>query len=199
MRPPALSVTMDKAKMHLVERAAAEIPKALPRIMVRSLKRTAAGGRTELDRQIRAQLTVKKRAVMKRIVDEQKATSTHWLWRLGISRTRISLGSFRHRWSKRRGVSYSIRKGQKRSVPSGFVRENPHANEDTPKAIFRRAERGGRLVSRYPLLFLRGPSLGKVLIDAPAMLRKVHQTGSARLEREVFHGIDRTLQKRWPK
>ncbi len=199
MRTPMISVTIDKAKMARIERAAADIPKALPRIMVRSLKRTAAGGRTELDKQLRQRLTVRKKTVMKRILDEQKATSANWVWRLGISSERISLGSFRHRVSKRRGVSYSISKGQRKRIPSAFERDNPNAKDDTPKAIFRRAERGGKPVGRYPLLFLKGPSIGQAVKDAPALLAKVQQTGSARLEREIMHGVDRALEKRWPK
>jgi len=199
MRPPAITVTIDKAKMRAIEQAVAEMPKALPKIMVRSLKRTAAGGRTQLDKEIRAELTVKKRAVMRRIVDEDKATTTHWCWRLGISKERVSLGSFRHSWSKRRGVTYTIRKGHRRRVPSGFVRANPNARDDTPKAIFRRAGANGQQVPRYPLRFLMGPSLGQVLTDAPAMLGKVHQTGSVRLEKEIHSQVKLHLQRRWPK
>jgi len=196
---PAISVTLDKAKMRSVERAVAETPRALPRIMVRSLRRTAAGGRTQLDREIRVELSIKKRAVMRRIVDEVKASSANWVWRLGISRTRVSLGSFRHRWSKRKGVTYAIRKGLKRRVPRAFVQRNPNARDDTPDAVFRRQQRGGSLVPRYPLVFLRGPSLGQVLTDAPAKLRRVEQTGTQRLEREVFGQITLHLQRRWPR
>ncbi len=199
MIPPTFSVTIDKAKMARIQRATAEIPKALPRIMVRSLKRTATGGRTQLDRELRKRLTVKQKAVKKRIIDEQKATSTNWVWRLGISGERISLGSFRHRASKRRGVTYSITKGQRKRIPSAFERDNPHAGDDTPKAIFRRAERGGRQVGRYPLRFLKGPSIGQAVKDAPRLLAQVQHTGSQRLEREIRHGVDRALEKRWPK
>jgi len=199
MRAPAISVTIDKTKMRAIEQAVAEVPHALPKIMVRALKRTGKAGRTEIDRQIRAELTVKKKAVMDRIVDEQKASHTNWVWRLGISRKRISLGSFRHRWSKRRGVTFSIRKGLKRRVPTAFVRPNPHGGDDTPEAVFRRAERGGELVPRYPLVFLRGPSLGQVLTDATGMLQKMQTHGSERLTNEVYHQIEYLLRKRWPK
>ena len=199
MRPPAISVTIDKTKMRAIEQAVGEVPHALPKIMVRALKRTGAGARTELDRQIRAELTLKKKASMKRIVDEQKASHANWVWRIGISRERVSLGSFRHRWSKRRGVTYTIRKGLKRRVPTAFVRPNPHGGDDTPEAVFRRAERGGELVPRYPLVFLRGPSLGQVLTDAPGMVQKVQAHGSERLTNEVHHQIEYVLRKRWPK
>ncbi len=199
MKPPAISVTIDKTKMRAIEHAVAETPKALPRIMYRALKRTAAGGRTQLDREIRTDLTVKKAAVMKRITDEEKATSARWVWRLGISRKRLALSSFRYRTSKRRGVSYFIRKGQQRRVPSGFERDMPRTDSGSYQALFRRAGADGQQVPRYPLVFLRGPSLGQAVTDAPGMLRKVEQAGSQRLEKEVFGQINLLLQRRWPK
>ena len=199
MRPPALSVTIDKAKMRAIERTLAEVPRALPRIMVRALKRTAAGSRTQIDKAIRADVPLKKAAVMKRIVDEQKATSINWLWRLGISGRRLALSSFPYRTSRRRGVSYTIRRGQRRRIPVAFERQMQGSQDQSYKAIFRRAGEEGRLVPRYPLVFLRGPSLGQVVEDAPALLRQVEATGAARLEREILSQVDRTLDRRWPR
>ncbi len=199
MRPPTIRVTIDKAKMRLIEQAVAQTPKALPKIMVRALKRTAAGGRTQLDKEIRAELTVKKKAVMDRIVDEAKATYANWRWRLGISNKRLALTSFRYRTTKRRGVNYFIRKGHKRNIPSGFERDLPRTDGDTYKALFRRAGAEGQQVGRYPLVFLRGPSLGQALTNAPGSLRRVEQTGSARLEKEVSSQVNLLLERRWPR
>lgn len=200
MGPLAVSVTIDKHKMKTIEKVVAETPRALPKIMVRSLTRTAAGGRTELDRQIRRELTVKKKAVMERITNEQKPSYSHWVARLGISGRRLSVASFRHRWSRRKGVTYSIKQGTSKAIPRGFVRANPNADDkDTPKVVFRRKEVNDVPVPRYPLIVPRGPSLGQALTDAPAMLRQVEQTGRARLEKEITGQINLFLQRRWPK
>jgi hypothetical protein len=200
MQPLALSVTIDKHKMKVLERAVAETPRALPKIMVRSLKRTAAGGRTELDRQIRSELTVKKKAVMERIVDEEKPSYSHWVARLGISGRRLSVASFRYRWSRRKGVTYSIKRGVRKAIPRGFVRSNPNADgTDAPKVVFRRKEVSDVPVARYPLIVPRGPSLGQALTDAPEKLRQVERTGRARLEKEITGQINLYLRRRWPK
>ena len=194
-----IAITIDKAKMVRIERALAQTPRALPRIMVRALKRSAKGGRTEIDRQVREKLAVKKKAVMKRIVDEVKPSHTNWLARLGISSSRLALSSFSYRWSKRKGLSYTISKGLTKRIPSGFVRSMPRTAGGSYKALFRRAGDEGQQVPRYPLVFLRGPSIGRAVADAPEILARVESTGSVRLEKEVHSQINLLLAKRWPK
>lgn len=216
MPEPLVTVQFDKAKLDAVERALAEQPRLLPRIVYRGLKRTADAGRTQVDREVRQRITAKKRDVMARITDEEKASYTHWRWRLGISKRRMALAAFQHTISKRRGVTATIRKGESVRIPRGFRTEGfTHAESgervEGDRLLWRRAQKGdksfskgtptavGDVVRRLPVVFLRGPSIGQVVENAQDLLREVHDSGEQRLEKEIHSQVEYELTRRWPK
>lgn len=216
MTEPLVRVEFDQAKLAAVRRAVAEQPRLLPRIVYRGLKRTAASGRTQLDKDIRQRITAKKRDVMARITDEEKASYASWRWRLGISRRRLALAAFRHTVSQRRGVTASVRRGSSINIPRGFRTEGfTHAatgeRVEGDRLLWRRAERqdksfskgtptaGGDVVRRLPVVFLRGPSIGQVVADAQDLLAEIRETGERRLEREIHSQVDYELARRWPR
>jgi len=214
MAEPLVTVQFDRAKLDAVERALAEQPRLLPRIVYRGLKRTADAGRTQVDREIRQRITAKKRDVMARITDEEKASYTHWRWRLGISRRRMALAAFQHTISKRRGVTATVRRGESVCIPRGFHTEGfTHAESgervEGDRLLWRRAQKGdkgfskgtptaaGDVVRRLPVVFLRGSSIGQVVENAQDLLREVHDSGEQRLEKESQ--VQYELTRRWPK
>jgi hypothetical protein len=182
---------------------------------LRVLKRTAdAGG--PLDREVRRRITAKKRDVMARITDEEKASYTNWRWRLGISRRRMALAAFQHTVSQRRGVSATIRRGESVRIPRGFKTEGfTHAASgervEGDRLLWRRAQKGdksfgkgtpttaGDVVRRLPVVFLRGPSIGQVVANAQDLLHEVHDSGEQRLEKEIHSQVQYELTKRWPR
>ena len=216
MAEPLVKVEFDQAKLKAVDRALAEQSRLLPRIVYRGLKRTAAAGRTQLDTEIRQRITAKKRDVMSRITDEEKASYTNWRWRLAISRRRMALAAFRHTVSQRRGVTATVRKGESQRIPRGFKTEGfTHAQSgervEGDRLLWRRAQKGdkgfskgtptasGDVVRRLPVVFLRGPSIGQVVEEAQDLLREVHDKGQDRLEKEIHSQVDYELKRRWPK
>jgi len=215
MEPPVLRVVLDKGKIARIERATAGLRGGLSRIMVRALRRTASGARTDFSRLIRTQINAKARDVKKRIYDEVKATQSRWLWRIGLSNRRLAVSAFKARGSKTKGVSYSITKGNVKRLPRAFVAKMRYADPDrgTYKAIFRRAQLGdkafaagkgkltkaGTRVQRTPLVFLRGPSIGEHVENMPHLLARVQKRGLHRLNREVDSQVKYEIAKRWPK
>ena len=218
MTGPMVTVEIDQQKLRAVERALRGTKGTLPKVMVTALGKTAKAGRTGIDRDVRREVTAKKRDVMKRIVDEIKATRTNWRWRLGISSRRLALSAFKDvRSSKKHGVTYTIRPGQRKRIPTAFVARmkyaepSEHGGHETYKAVFRRAEPGdktygrwaamaqGEQAGRAPLIFLRGPSIGRVVRNAPAILQKAQMEGTQRLVREVNSQVSRYVLARWPR
>ena len=225
MTGPMVTVEIDQQKLRAVERALRGTKGTLPKVMVTALGKTAKAGRTGIDRDVRREIAAKKRDVMKRIVDEIKATRTNWRWRLGISGKRLAVSAFPHqpktpqqqRGSKKDGVTYTIRPGQGKRIPTAFVARmkyaepSEHGGHETYTAVFRRAEPGDKTYGRWaarpegeqggrpPLIFLRGPSIGRVVRNAPAILQKAQMEGTERLVREVNSQVSRYVLARWPR
>jgi len=57
----------------------------------------------------------------------------------------------------------------------------------------------GRIVSRTPLKFLRGPSIGEVIKDAPAVLGKIERQGALKLSTELDRHVKVELSRRMPR
>ena len=117
-----VTVKLDEAKLRSVRRMLSSVPGAMPRIMTRGINRTANSARAETTRQLGAKVNVRRSSIRKKI-NLVKATYSRWLARLGISRKRISLISFKGtRPLKRKGVAYRIETGGGRQiVPSAFI------------------------------------------------------------------------------
>jgi hypothetical protein len=215
MAEPMIRVTFDKAKLAAVERALADCPRVLPRIVYRALKRTAAGGRTQLDRLIRARAPLRKRSVMDRIVDAEKASYTHWRWRLDVSARRLSVTSFLNARQTRAGVVYGGGAIGQRLIPRAFITEGFTQSKSgeyiESRAAWRRKKKGekgvsddmltrrGDLVRRMPLMYLRGPSIAKIVTDAPDLLAAVHGEGQQRLTKEIDGQVKYELERKWPR
>ena len=208
-------ITIDKAKMLAIKRALRGHQRSMGRLVYRALRDTVKHGRTLFDRAIRQRIMVKKKDVMNRIIEIERPSYTHWRAKLGISSKRLSLGAFGSVTQKKRGgVSYTISRGRRKTVPHAFILRNPK-NPAAGKAVFRRVmigeagfdpskatKRGilpGRIVSRTPLKFLRGPSIGQVVKDAPAILRDVERQGAAKLSTELDRHVKLELERRMPR
>lgn len=212
---PNIQVEVDKAKMAQIERAVHGSQRVVGRIVYNALKRTSKKGRTMLDKEIRSIIQIKKKSVMRRIVDVEKATRTNWRWRLGISGRRISLASFGSVRQTKKGVGYTIKRGLRKTALRAFASEGfTHAESSEyieNKTVWRRAmagekpfskgtpTRSGNIVRRYPLVFLRGPSIGHVVKNSRQILTKVHVEGRRNLSKEIDGQLKRELARRMPK
>jgi len=215
MAEPMIRVTFDKAKLAAVQRALAEHPRLLPRIVYRALKRTASAGRTMLDVSIRRKIALRKRSVMDRIVDAEKASYTNWRWRLDISAQRLSVTRFLNARQTAKGITYGGGEMGQRLIPRAFITEGFTQSKSgeyiESRAAWRRKKKGekgvsddmltrrGDLVRRMPLVYLRGPSIAKIVTDAPDLLAAVHGEGQHRLTKEIDGQVKYELERKWPR
>jgi len=213
---PNIRVEVDKAKMVRIERAVRGSKSAMGRIVYNALKKTSKKGRTMVDKEVRAILMIKKKSVMSRIVDVEKASRNNWRWRLGISTKRdIGIASFGSVSQGKEGVRYTIKRGLRKMALRAFLTEGfTHAKSGEfikSKSVWRRAiagekpfskgtpTRAGNIVRRYPLIHLKGPSIGHVVKNSREILAKVHVQGQRDLNREIDGQLKRELAKRMPK
>ena len=208
-------IEIDKAKLRAFELALRGHELSLGRIVVRSLKKTAAKGRTLIDREVRRIVVAKKKAVMARIVYLARPSASHWRARLGISAERLHVASFGSVTQTKKGVRYTIQRGQRRTIPGGFIRTMRRKDQTEYKVVFRRALKGekpfakgrptrrgilpGQIVSRKPLIAPKGPSIGEVVRTDAEIVRKVEADGAATLAKEMHNQINWELSKRIPK
>jgi len=217
---PQVEIKIDEAKVKQVESALKGHEKALPKIMYRSLKRTASAGRTQIDRGVRAEVMLKKKNVMNRIQDLEKATDFHWVWRLGISLERLTLAAFGNvtESKKGKGVSYTIKRGLRKLHRHAFITKGFHHYKSgeyiesktvwqrgryrlgTEKAVRKKREYlpSGRLKLREALIVPRGPSIGWIMETGP-LLKQVEKEGVAVLSKEIDRQVKRELEKRMPR
>ena len=212
-----ITVKLDRAKLAAVRRALGPgLQSRLPAIMVSALHKTAKGTRTSLGKEIRARLAAKQRDVLNRIYYVIHASRASWRARLELSNRRLAVSAFRHSRVKG-GVSYTITRGLRKRIAGAFVRAmkyadpSAHGGRETYDAIFRRVQpgdkpyarwagrAGGRRRGRAPLIFLRGPSIGRAVENMPAILQRVERQGRERLAREVDGQVRRHVETAVPR
>jgi hypothetical protein len=169
-----VQIEFDKKTMKRLQFVFKNAPKKMPRIMTRSINRTVTMARTESRRQIRETVNIKAGTINKAIKID-KAKGRNWRGALHITDRRLSLAEFGARQTKKRGVTYSIEKGKRKRIDSAFVRKLK-----TQKAVFRRAGK-----NRYPLIFLKGPSLGAVVNRAGKIVREVQAKALRYLSKNI--------------
>lgn len=178
-----------------------QIPGGFRRIIPPALNRTLASTATLVDRQIRSQLNVKKARVKARMASK-RASAADPSASVRFSPKRFSLASFRGvRWSKRRGVTVTVRAGHRVNIPEGFVRNLRRGDNSEYQVVFRRVKRGekyfgrgkatksGAIVRRLPVLAPKGPSLAYVWTKQRGMIREVERRIPQMLVREIYSKI----------
>lgn len=182
-----VTVKFDDARLRAIRRMLSSVPGAMPRVMTRGINRTANSARAETTRQLGAKVNVRRSSIRKKI-DLVKATYSRWLARLGISRKRISLISFKGTRPVKKGVAYRIETGGARQVvPSAFEQTTAAG----VRGVFKR-----KTESRYPLVFLRGPSLGQIFEKGSMILERVKIFSAEKLEKNIDDQVKLLLSKR---
>lgn len=97
------------------------------------------------------------------------------------------------------GVRWSPMVGSTQMIPRAFIQQGlTHYQTGEYMDIrqaWRRAERGGVMVPRYPLKLMRGPSLAKVFSDDSGFQSSVEKTGSQIIEKKLDQQVQRVLAK----
>jgi hypothetical protein len=113
-----IEIKIDDRQLRQLERALAQVPRALPRVMQRSLTRAATQARTMTSRFLSKQTKLKV-GVVRSQINLDKASYTKWSSGIQISRRRIRLYDLKAK-QVRRGVSY-VAQGGRRTVGGAFI------------------------------------------------------------------------------
>lgn len=177
----------------------------LPVITSRAVNKVATWARTAFAKAVSKQVAIKQ-AAAKKAISLTRATYRKPVAHVRITGKRISLVEFPHRQT-RKGVSYRIGKGGKRTLlPGGFlatmksghrgafVREYGTGILGAAKSLIRRkAKTARRLLSagkdnrvpRLPIREVRGPSIPGVIQKAEGLLAGILAEADKRLKMET--------------
>jgi len=182
-----LEIRYDNDKIKRLERELAGFPRnSLPKVMSRSLNRTATEARTKVSRVFSQKLGLKVKDIRERVT-LLRASYSKWMSAVKISRRRIPLIGFSARQTKK-GVTYKkegerilIRHAFKATMKSGHT------------GIFKRKFSG-----RLPISELRGPSLAQVFVGAPEAADAIYRESMQRLSKNIHDQVRLILKARLP-
>lgn len=187
-----VDIKFDEAKLRQVRYMLRDIPKAMPKVMSRSINRTSKSAVVEIARQIAGNVKITQ-AVVKKGIKVQKATYTRWRAWLDLNTKRIPLIKFRARQIKK-GVSYQIKKGGGRQritePPRPFIQTMPASGH---VGVFKRHTERTR---RLPIVQLYGPSVAGVFEGASGIATDVQRTTAKRLVKNIDSQVAYILNKR---
>lgn len=185
MAGPVVEVKFDEAKLARIQRMLRAVPAGMPRVMSRSINRTATAARVSIARRIAARVKIKQKAIKKSIT-LKKATYRRWLAHLNIYGRRIPLINFGARQLKV-GTSYKIEKaGPRKRIQSAFIQMMQSGH----KGVFKR-----RTAKRYPIAQLYGPSVGAVFEGADRLAKEVQEEAYKKLEKNIDDQVKLALSK----
>jgi len=195
-----LEIVPDKAALDQVTREIRHIPGALARMWPPALNAAAQETRTVLYKEFLLRMNIaRKGSVKKRLELKPKATRHHPVAGVRIALSRFTVASFKGVRQLKEGVRWSAAPGAQRVIPRAFVRKG-FTHDKTGgylnlKQVWRRKSEGGRLVPRYPLSLLRGPSLAAVWENKPALRRQTEKQAGEIAVKKVSQQVARILAR----
>jgi len=189
MPPHDVEIVIDEEQLRRTAEAVASIPMGLPKVLSRAVNKVAVAARTRLLRLVAGQINVRQKDLRDKNVKLTKANVRRLLAGIAIRGTRIALLAFGARQT-RKGATYSIRKGQRKIVSSGFLESHgtPVRMRSGHRGVFVRSgtprisrvlapkSRGVRGIKkgmgwlarpRLPIRELKGPSVPEVVATTP--------------------------------
>lgn len=183
-----LEICYDDKKLKNLQRALAEVPRALPKVMSRGLNRTASSARTQVGRSLSKRVGLRVKDVRQRVI-LKKASYNKWRSAISISDKKIPLMSLKARQT-RRGVTYRDIATRKRVlVRHAFIATMPSGHT----GVFRR-----ETSQRLPIKELMGPSLFNVFVNAQEEAQRIYNESMQRLEKNIDDQVKLILSKRIP-
>lgn len=176
-------------------------------VVSRALNKVAASARAEIVRRVSREVNLRPKQLRDHNVRLFPANRRTWLAQIQIRGRRIPLIAFAARQT-RRGVSYAIRRGQRRTIEHAFI--NVGKTDKQPNVLLRVGEprisrraaertdrRAGRVKGmgfltrpRYPIFIRYGPSVPQVVADIAELSagvydRKLAERLGMELDRQV--------------
>lgn len=198
-RYKTIEVRIDQAKLDAWTARLRGIPGAMTRAMPPALNATAREVRTRLYQAFLARMNIGRKASVKdRLALKPLASPVNWRAGVRIALTRFTVASFKGSRQLKAGVRWSPRQGMQRMIPRAFIRRgltNYLTGEYMEvRQVWKRLDRGGRMVPRYPIQVMRGPSLARVFSDDPGFQNETERAGLAILEKKVRSQVDRIAE-----
>lgn len=174
-----ISVTVNKKQIAEAKRLLADTPRAMPKIITRSVNKVAVKARTKIIRRVASEIAVKQKDLRQRNVKLKKANYSTQTATIKITGKRIPLIRFGAKQTKK-GVTYKIKKsGGRKKITGAFV----EAMSSGHRGAFRRKGK-----SRLPIVELFGPSI-------PAAMENVADMAKRTMEREIGKNLHNEINR----
>lgn len=209
-----VEIKLHAAQFASLRRMLAAVPREIPKVMAGAINVTARAAKERAIDEIRGQINLKRKD-LRDLLKLRKATRRVWSATIEIPGRRLGLIRFGAKQTQK-GVSYKIKAGGRKQIRHAFVQ-----TVNTAKNVWRRAakrsgllgrlkkglkgraadyqrnaQEASNLVGRLPIVRLRGPSLGQVVHDARAILKRTQEEAAANLEKNIDSKVAWILSKR---
>ena len=186
-----LTVQVNEKQMKETQRLLANTPRALPKILTRSINKVATKAKTLIIRRVTAELNVKKKHLRNRqkpAVGLKKANYTTLEAIITISGKRIPLSRFGARKTKK-GVTYKLTKGRPRKrLRHSFLQVMTSGH----RGVYRRKGK-----SRLPIIERFGPSVPVAMGNIRNLAQGVlDEQISSDLKGEINRQVGLVLERR---
>ena len=194
-----IHIEIDRAQLSRLHREFGAMPATVTRILVRSINRTAATGKTRAKRRLSKMVGLTQK-IIEPFIGVEKASPSKLSGAVVIKNKRFSLMIFRAKQTPR-GVVYKSATGQK-LIPGAFIATMPSGKRD----VFKRADTGTRREKRkrngkkykteLPIKKQKGPALVEVLTNAQGVVDEEQRDLADILRKNVNSQIQFMLVRR---
>ena len=184
-----IEIRFDDAKLKQLEKELKGIPRALPKVMSRSLNRTASSARTDITDSIYKKTKIKKKYI-RRGLKQIRATYRNWRSAVLGKYYAVPLISMWARQTKK-GVTYrKIGAKNRILIRHAFIAKMQSGH----KGVFKR-----RLKSRLPIDELYGPSLTHQWFESNRdKVKAIIDESRSKLAQSVHDQVQLILKRRLP-
>lgn len=199
----AVNVVVDEAKAARLADELADVPNGLPRVITRAVNKVGVAARTKIVRTISSEINVKQAELKRRNVDLRKANYDTLTATILVGGRRIPLIHFKA-FQTRRGVTYAIRRGQRKLIPTAFKESagTPVKMPSGHRGVFIRT--GAPVIGRR--LRRRGPGRGMAGLVRPRLpiaerfgpsvpeeMRNIAELSENVLDTEISENLEREI------
>ncbi len=194
---PVFEVAPSRDQIAREEALLRDIPGGVTTVLMRAVNKVAGSMRTEIVRRITEELNLGMQAVRENSVLLHPARRETLEAIVEITGKRPGLLAFMARLY-RHGIRYAIRRGQPKEIPEAWIAtigggRGVFARIGAPRLGRRRRRRGpgqgmaGLVRPRFPIAYLRGPSVGEVIGDLPEYAEGV-------AEEKIAENLDQEIE-----
>ena len=193
---PAITVTVNQRQLAEVNYMLRRVPRAMPRVMSRSVNKVGTFARTRIVKAIAAEMPITQANLRNRHVKLRRATHRVWVATVFVSGFRIPLIQFKPR-KLAKGLSWKTKKkGGRKRDPRMFIATMSSGHV----GVFKRRSAGGsgdQLVPRLKIDERFGPSVPQAMGNIQELSeRALGGEIAGRLEKEVSTQTKIVLDRR---